>query len=71
MVARIEFKKNIANICSFYFIIGKFGYWQELSLVILFIINKCLKIKLYNIVLFFNITINLKIKSNYKLLSNF
>lgn len=33
--------------------IGKFGYWQELDLFVLLIIDNCLEVRLYNTILFF------------------
>lgn len=48
----IEFKRSIANIGVLRIIISKFGYWQKLYLVILFIIDKDSKINLHYTILF-------------------
>ena len=51
----------VFNICIFYIIIYKFSYKEKIYLIILFLINKNLKINFYYIILFFNLTINIYI----------
>lgn len=53
MIVIVKFKKLIIKIYIFNIIIRKFNYYQNFHLVILFIINKNLKIRFYNISLFF------------------
>ena len=64
MVSAFQLKKNVANACILDIVINKFSYRQELSIVILFEVDKYTKIGLYNTVLLLYLAINLKIKSS-------
>lgn len=68
MVVTIEIKKYIAYIYTFGVIISKFHYCYKLYLVILLFIYKETKVYLYHILLFFCLTVYLKIKCGKKLL---
>lgn len=60
----------MARACIFGIVIYKLSYWQEPSLIVLFNINKSLKISLYIIFLLFCLAINLNIKSSKEPLFN-
>ena len=64
MISIIKIKICIASIYMFSIIISKFCYNKKLYLVILFQVDKNLKVSLYYIILFLDLTINLKIKSS-------
>ncbi len=49
-------------------VIGKLNYWEELSPIILFIIDKSSKVDLQNILLSLSLTISLRIECNKELL---
>lgn len=63
MIITIKFKKDIANICVFYIIISKFGYYQKFNPVILLKIDKNLKVNFYNTILLIYLAISLLVKS--------
>lgn len=71
MVATIQFKRDIINICIFCIIISKFGHKKKSSPVVLCIIDKNLEIGLYNAVSFLNLAISLSLKDDKKLLLDF
>ena len=64
----VQLKKNKAEICIFNITVVKFGYEQKLYTIVLFKINKNLKIYFYYIILFFYLAISLKIKDKKKFL---
>ena len=68
MIFAIELKKHIISICIFNIIIDKFCCKKKLCSVILFSINKSLKVDLYHLILFFDLAIYIKIKSGEKFL---
>ena len=59
MIFIIKFKKHIAGASIFDIIIGKFYYKKKLCLIILFEINKNLKVGFYYTILPFDLTIYL------------
>lgn len=61
----------MADAFIIYIIINKFGYWQELSLVISLITDKDVDLNLKNIILDFSLAIILRVKSFLKLLQDF
>lgn len=61
----------MANTSILGIIIYKFSYWQEFGLVILFKINKNLRIRFYHTILTIILAINLKIKDNRETVFNF
>ena len=60
----------MASTSIFDIIIDKFYYKKKLYLVVLFKIDKDLKISFYCIILFFSLTVHLWIKSDRKSLLN-
>lgn len=60
IILLVSFKKDIASTCIFNIVIHKFG---ELSLIILFKINKNYNLNFYNTILLFNLAIFLRIKA--------
>lgn len=60
----------MASIYIFDIILCKFGYQKELSLVILFKVNKSLKIGLYYTILALYLLISLRVEYSKKLLLN-
>lgn len=66
----IEFKWYIASTSIFDIVVYKLGHKQELCLVILFSINKCTKIDLYQAILSFDLTIYFQVKSSWEFLLN-
>ena len=59
----IKLKKYIVNVYIFSIIISKIKYLKEISLIILYKINKNLKISFYYTILPFYLLICLRIKS--------
>ena len=57
MVSAIEFKRHVANASILGIIVGEFCYEKKLYLVILFEVNKNLKVGFYYTILFFGLTI--------------
>lgn len=57
----------MAGTCVFRIIIPKLGYRQEFYLIILFIIDKNLKVSLHNAILPLYLAVFLKIKNNGEL----
>lgn len=70
MITAIQLKQSMANTRTFYIVISKFGYWQELCLILLFKINKCLKIRFYYTILTFDFAISLNVEGGEELLLN-
>lgn len=68
MIAAVEFKKRIIGASVFCIIIGKLSHRKELSIIVLFVIDKTLEINFYYTVLFFGLTISLIMKSNREFL---
>lgn len=68
VVAIVEFKRDVASTQIFCIVIGKFSLWKELSSIILFIVDKSLKVGFHCTILSLNLAINLKVKNNKKLL---
>lgn len=64
MITIVKLKRYRANTYIFYIIISKFYYEQQFYLVIILLIDNSLRIGLYGIVLSFDLTINLRIKSS-------
>ena len=62
MIFVVELKKHVANASIFNINIGKFRHKKKLYLVILFKIDKNLKINFYYTILLFSLTICLYIK---------
>lgn len=62
-IAVIELKRYIINASIFYIIIFKFSYQKKSSLVILLGVEKSFVVNFYNIILYFNLAISLKIKN--------
>ena len=61
MIFEIELEKYVAIINIFCIIKGKF-YYKKLYLIILFKIDKCLKLNFYYAILFLNLAIYLRIE---------
>ena len=59
----VEFEKHVASTSIFGIIIDKLYYKKKLCPIILIKIDKGLKINIYYTMLFFNLSIYLKIKS--------
>ena len=70
MIFVVKFKGCMANASIFDIIIGKLRHTKKLCLVILFKINKSLKIDFYYIILPFSLTNRLWIKDNGESLLN-
>ena len=66
MITAVQFKRRVANICVFAIVISKFGYWWKLCSIILFKVNKCLKVYFYYAVMVFDFAISLRIKRGRK-----
>ena len=66
----VEFKRHVVNASILSIIIGKFRYKKKPYSVILFKIDKVLKINFYHTILFFDLTIYLWIKDIKKTLLN-
>lgn len=49
VIAKVEFKKHVANTYIFGIVIGKLTHYKEFSLIILLVIDKSLRISLYNL----------------------
>ena len=62
MISTIEFKKHVIGASILGIIIGKFCYKKKPCLVILFKINKGLKVRFYYTILLFDLTVCLWIK---------
>lgn len=60
IVATIQLKKYITNAGVFCIIIGKLNHWKKLCLILLFKVDKDLKVNFYNIVLLLNLIVYLK-----------
>ena len=65
MIAAVHFERGIADTDILGVIICKFGYWQELCLVILFLVDEDLKLYLYCDILLFGLIAYLKIKCGW------
>ena len=65
IIFAIELEKYIANASIFGIIIDKLSYLKELSLVILFKIDKNLKISFYYAILFLDLAVYLKIEDSW------
>ena len=59
MIFIVEFKKYIASTSIFSIIIGKLYYKKKLYLIILFKVDKSLKIEVYCIILSFDLVVHL------------
>ena len=59
MISAIELKKRVIGTSIFGIIIDKFRYKKELYLVILFEIDKSLKVSFYYIILLFDLIVYL------------
>ena len=70
MIFAIEFKKYVANTSIFSIIIAKLYYKKKSYSIILFKVNKNLKIGLYYTFLFLNLIIYLQIKGDKEFLLN-
>lgn len=55
MKATIELGKHVTGTCIFGIVLSNLGHWQEFSLIILFLIDKCTKINLDCAILFLNL----------------
>lgn len=64
MIAAIQLKIRVATLGILCIDIGKFGHWQKSGPIILFKIDKGLKLVLNSVVLCFCLTINLWVESN-------
>lgn len=71
MVAAVEFQKDVASAGIFCIIMGKFGYCQEFSLIILFQVDKNLEVDFYSTDLLFSLAVNLGVKDCWKFLLDF
>lgn len=71
VIAIVELQKCVASGCIFDNIIDKFSHRNKPSLIILLAINKNFEIDFYYIVLPLSLAIDLRIKSNRKLLLDF
>lgn len=67
----VQLKSCMASARTLCIIISKFGHRKEISLIIFFIIDKCLKIDLYSAVRSFDQVIGLLVKSGKESLLNF
>ena len=68
VISIVELKKRVANTSIFGIIISKFCHRKKPYLVILFEIDKGLKVDFYYTILSFNLTIYLWIEGNKKFL---
>lgn len=59
------------GVCIFSIIISKFDYKQKLGSIVLLKIDKYIKIRFYDAILPFSLTINLKVKCIEKLMLGF
>ena len=64
MIFILELKKYVASASIFNIIISKFYYKKKLYLIILFKIDKSLKISFYYTILSFDLAIYFKIEGN-------
>lgn len=70
MIAIVSIERHMAAICVFSIFVNKLSYWQQLSSIDLFVIDKSLKVDLCHIVLPFGLTIYLYIKISKEFLLN-
>lgn len=70
MIATIQLKKRVANACICDIVISKLGHKPESSSIVLFKINKCSKIWLYDAIFLLCLTVGLKIKGDEEFLFN-
>ena len=70
IISAIKLKKHIASISIFGIIISKFCYIKKSCLIILFKVDKSLKIYFYHIILPFGQDAHLCVESNKKALVN-
>ena len=56
----------MASACILGVIISKLGYWQELCLIILLEIDKCLEVDFHCTILIFGLAVSLKMKESGK-----
>lgn len=63
----VKLKRCMTGTDVFYIIVSKFGHRKKLGQIILFVIDKNLKIDLHCIILFLGLAISLKMKSSRKL----
>ena len=68
MISAVELIKRMANASIFGIIIGKFRYKKKLCLIILFKGDKSSKVYFYCTILFFGLTICLRVKGDEKFL---
>ena len=70
MISIVKLKKYIAGTSIFGIIIGKLYYKKKLYLIILFEVNKSLKVGFYYTILPLNLAIYLQVKGNKEFLFN-
>ena len=66
MIATVQFKRRMAGACVFGIIISKLSHCWEPSPIILFEIDKSLKVGVYDTVLLFVLANNLQIEGGKK-----
>ena len=71
MVAAVEFKRHVAYTCILGIVVYKFSHWQEVYPVILSPVYKRSEVYLHYAILFFCLTIDLKMESNGEFFLNF
>lgn len=70
IIAIVKLKRYIVEVCIFDIIISKLIYKQELNLIVLFFMEKSIKISLYYAILFLILAVHLQIENNRKFLLN-
>lgn len=66
----VKFEQSIACAAVFSIMIGKLSHWQQTSLVVLFIVDKSLKISFYCTILAICLAISLRVEGNRESLLN-
>ena len=64
MISTVELKKSLANASILGIIVGKFRHEKKLCPIILFKVNKSLKVDFYCIILPLNLAVYLWVKSS-------
>ena len=64
MVATVQLKRCVAGACILGVVISKLGHWQELCPIILFKVDKGLKVGIHGAVLPFCLTVYLRMEGS-------
>ena len=71
VVATVRFERYKADACIFGVVVGKVNYLEELSLIILLVINKNPKVGFHHTILSLSLAGNLRMKGSQELLLDF